>query len=190
MTTLERITRAANRRSRPVTTLMLTLGILWPPPEAAALSRATPSHPSLSDAAAVAAFLDDLMARKMAEHQIPGAALAVVKDGEMLDRENGVRAVINLVFLTTALPAAFTVGRVSRFPAVAFDGPLPPLLLAALALPWVSLALTVLQAAAVVSAWRFGWWTSAWLVRYGLLTLANGGFLLYLRFWNLLGLRL
>lgn len=60
----------------PLLCLMLLLGGVR------VLSQETaPRGPS--DPAELEAFLDDLMARQMEEHHIPGAAVSVVKDGKL-----------------------------------------------------------------------------------------------------------
>jgi CubicO group peptidase (beta-lactamase class C family) len=76
------ITKAKLKKKYPMVSVALFIvmgfGLLLP----AASGYATPSE--LSDRQALEAFMDGLMSEQMAEHNIPGATLSVVKDGEVL----------------------------------------------------------------------------------------------------------
>ena len=63
-------------------------------------------------------------------------------------------------------------------------------MLALLALPLVTTALTLGMVAAAVQAWRRRSWNLAARLHYSLVTLAALAFVWWLNYWNLLGYRL
>ena len=66
---------------------------------------------------------------------------------------------------------------------------IPTLLKAALLLPPVSAALSLLLRLQAFRAWRRRWWAPFGRAHYSLVTLAALGFVGFLACWNLLGLR-
>ena len=91
--TIERIRRSPELSTTTITTMILTLVLLFSAvrPAAAQDNRvaaqshvpAAPSQQGPTDPAELESFLDELLGKQMEEHHIAGAAVAVVKDGAL-----------------------------------------------------------------------------------------------------------